>query len=274
MKRAAVVALAAVVAGGLWLSGSSTFALGTRHNVPEAAQPALLLVLEVASVIGTALWVTAPPGRARLKPACVVLLSSTVAAVGGWQAYGWLGLVAPAAVVLVTDMIAERWSALGTKRDAPRDDERPTEDAAPLPPALEEQGPPAWDGPHAVEVAPDPFWDGPPSRPHPVGAIPEWDAPVTEPDGIPVPGRHRGDHQPAPVVPLQVTGRDGRDDDQRPTDEELVSRALEKWNPIPGIGTVRSGLGVGASRAGRIKQMAEEVRGTSRDGEQGEAAHS
>ncbi len=109
-KYAAIVGLALVVLGALWLSGSSTLLLGVRQGVPGYALPSLLVVLEIASVVGTALWVTAHDNRSRVRPVVVTILASGVAAIGGWLAYGPLGLVAPMAVVLVTDMIAERWS--------------------------------------------------------------------------------------------------------------------------------------------------------------------
>lgn len=126
-KFAAIGGLSLVVLGALWLSGSSTLLLGVRQGVPDLALPALLVVLEIASVVGTALWVTAQHRKARVRPVVVVVLSSTVAAIGGWLAYGPLGLVAPMAVVLVTDMIAERWADTA----APAQAVRPAEDPGP-----------------------------------------------------------------------------------------------------------------------------------------------
>ena len=106
--------LGLLLGGAVWLSGSSTLSLGVRQDVPDGARPALLLVLEVAAVVGTALWVTARDGKEMVRPGIVVVIAGGVTGVGGFLAYNWLGLVAPVMSVLVTDMIAQRWKRTHT----------------------------------------------------------------------------------------------------------------------------------------------------------------
>lgn len=110
--------LGLLLLGAVWLSGSSTIALGVRQTVPVEALPALLLVLEVAEVVGTFYYVTAQSWQQMIRPGLVVLIAGTVAGVGGYLKYDWLGLVAPVMSVLVTDMIAERWKPKTAKRSA------------------------------------------------------------------------------------------------------------------------------------------------------------
>jgi hypothetical protein len=139
-----------------------------------------------------------------------------------------------------------------------------SQDAAPRaqPPATA-----TWDGPDTVDVVPCEEQDGPASVPHPVEFTAGWDDPDTDPDAIPVPPCPTSDPQPAPVVPLQVTGQDGAGTAERPTDDDLVAQVLAWDAPVPGIGTLAGRLGIGKTRAGRIKTMAEDARGTSRDGQ-------
>jgi hypothetical protein len=104
-----VVALVAVVAGSFAVSASSTLHMGGANGMHGVPQLALVLVLEVAAITGTAIYVATKVRRVRIKAAVVVVGATAVALVGGVSTYSLLGLVAPLLMVVVVELIADFW---------------------------------------------------------------------------------------------------------------------------------------------------------------------
>ncbi len=134
-----VAALVAVVAGSFAVSASSTLALGSDNNMHGLPQLALVLVLEVASVTGTAIYVATRVRRVRIKAAVVVVGATGVALVGGLSTYSMLGVVAPLMMVFLVELIADFWHVATKTTET-------TETTSVQP------EPPQWSGPETVEL--------------------------------------------------------------------------------------------------------------------------
>lgn len=105
-----VVALVLVLAGAFVVSATSTWLLGERHHLDAIARTALILMLEVGSVTGAAIYVATRRAGLRVRAGLVVAIATSVAATGGVQAYGFLiGLPVAALLLLLVDTIAVYW---------------------------------------------------------------------------------------------------------------------------------------------------------------------
>ena len=139
-----VVALVVVVAGSFAVSASSTLHLGGANGMHGLPQLALVLVLEVAAITGTAIYVATKVKRVRIKAAVVVVGATAVALVGGVSTYSLLGLVAPLLMVVVVELIADFWHVVTDQR-ANQDDHLRAIVAEPV---VDQ----AWSGPDTVEL--------------------------------------------------------------------------------------------------------------------------
>jgi hypothetical protein len=105
-----IVLLAAIAAGALTLSASSTLQLASRSGVHNV-QFASIAVLELAAIVGTVMWLRASHWRSRVEAALLVVGASAVTAIGGLGAYGLFGLVGPAFLVASVHVASREWRA-------------------------------------------------------------------------------------------------------------------------------------------------------------------
>jgi hypothetical protein len=105
-----IVLLAAIAAGALTLSASSTLQLASRSGVHNV-QFSSIAVLELAAIVGTVMWLRASHWRSRVEAALLVVGASAVTAVGGLGAYGLFGLVGPAFLVASVHVASREWRA-------------------------------------------------------------------------------------------------------------------------------------------------------------------
>lgn len=111
MNRTIRFACAGLFAGtttcSLIFSASATMAKAASVHVPAGVVWSAVGFLELLSLAGTLRWLTASTPAGRTHAIVVVALAAAVTAQFGWSFYGWVGALAPVAVVLTLHMIDE-----------------------------------------------------------------------------------------------------------------------------------------------------------------------
>jgi hypothetical protein len=267
-----IAALVAVLVGAFGVQASSTWILADSHHVETYARPFLVLMLEVGSITGAALYLSTRDKVTRRSAGLLVLISSGVGLVGGVTRYGvLLGVASGAVLLLLVHTIGRFWHEPAPVREEPPmawDDPKPSwQDVAPRLPDMyppsraaeagrdepdttckscgrgidEHEGhpprcpetPTAW-APEFDEIIPPPWApEFDEINQHPVTFAPDL-TPVPRPEPLPAPG-------PEPEVERPQTRDEPAHADPRPPepeDREEATRAPEPTlRPVPRIRT-------------------------------------
>jgi hypothetical protein len=105
-----VTALVAVLGGAFGVQASSTWLLGEHQHIDVGARPFLILLLEVGSITGAALYLATRNAGTRRRAGLLVAIAVGVGATGGVMRYGFLiGLPVAAVLLLMVDIIGRFW---------------------------------------------------------------------------------------------------------------------------------------------------------------------
>jgi hypothetical protein len=107
VRLACAVLFAGTTACSLIFSASATMSKAASVHVPSGVVWSAVGFLELLSLAGTLRWLTARTARGRAHAIVVVALAAAVTAQFGWTFYGWVGTLAPLAVVGTIHMVVE-----------------------------------------------------------------------------------------------------------------------------------------------------------------------
>lgn len=128
-----VAALVAVLTGAFGVQASSTWLLADAHHVETYARPFLILMLEVGSITGAALYLATRDTVTRRSAGLLVIISSGVGGYGGISKYGViLGVACGAVLLLMVHTIGRFWHEPAPREEPPAmsewDDPKPSWD--------------------------------------------------------------------------------------------------------------------------------------------------
>lgn len=103
------ILLPVAIAGALVVSASATITLLTSQGVAPAVAPFGVLMLEVASLAGTLLWVLVGNRSLRRDAVLTTMAATAVAVVAGVVAYGPVGAVGGIMLVAVVHLASRAW---------------------------------------------------------------------------------------------------------------------------------------------------------------------
>jgi hypothetical protein len=105
-----VLALAVVLGGAFLVQATSTWRLGDKHHLAGVALPALVMVLEVGSITGAALYLVTLVRGTRRRAGLLVVIAAGVGGYGGVNEYGFIiGVPVGLVLLLMVDTIGRFW---------------------------------------------------------------------------------------------------------------------------------------------------------------------